>query len=264
MNNMKCDTVKDLLPLYIDNICSESSRKSIEEHFTQCSKCHDIYKMMTLEENQMDVQMENFMEAQPFKKLKKKQKNKTRILLLSLLGCLAVCLLLLFKNFSESHNQLSFEAETTDFHEVLQKINEELNKKWGVEEKAILELSGSAGLVFAPATGMDFHLYAEGKQFDVSCTCYGGSKTMMVYINRRNTEKKGYGIVWKELLEILDEVETKENLEEQNYILLIQPEDVNPEETVLAFYKCNPEEKNISNLTVMQYSIPVISIEMSE
>ena len=37
MNN--CDMIKDLLPLYADDVCSEESRKAVEEHINACSDC---------------------------------------------------------------------------------------------------------------------------------------------------------------------------------------------------------------------------------
>ena len=36
---LSCDIVRDLLPLYVDNICSEDSRKEIEEHMKTCGAC---------------------------------------------------------------------------------------------------------------------------------------------------------------------------------------------------------------------------------
>ncbi len=38
MNN-QCELVQDLLPLYIDNICSETSRKIVDDHLSGCSEC---------------------------------------------------------------------------------------------------------------------------------------------------------------------------------------------------------------------------------
>ena len=36
---MSCNIIRDLLPLYIDDVCSEESRKMIEEHLKECSEC---------------------------------------------------------------------------------------------------------------------------------------------------------------------------------------------------------------------------------
>ncbi len=35
----KCNIVKDLLPLYADNICSEDSREMVAEHLSSCKEC---------------------------------------------------------------------------------------------------------------------------------------------------------------------------------------------------------------------------------
>jgi len=35
-----CNIIKDLLPLYIDNVCSEDSKKLIENHLKDCNECN--------------------------------------------------------------------------------------------------------------------------------------------------------------------------------------------------------------------------------
>lgn len=35
----KCDMIKDLLPLYADDVCSEESRRAVEEHIKDCPDC---------------------------------------------------------------------------------------------------------------------------------------------------------------------------------------------------------------------------------
>lgn len=34
-----CEMIKDLLPLYTDDVCSEESRKAVEEHIKECPEC---------------------------------------------------------------------------------------------------------------------------------------------------------------------------------------------------------------------------------
>ena len=34
-----CDMIKDLLPLYADDVCSDESRKAVEEHINSCPDC---------------------------------------------------------------------------------------------------------------------------------------------------------------------------------------------------------------------------------
>lgn len=39
---MHCDIVRDLLPLYHDGVCSEKSRRAVEEHLTGCAACRQV------------------------------------------------------------------------------------------------------------------------------------------------------------------------------------------------------------------------------
>lgn len=43
---ISCDIIKDLLPLYHDNVCSTDSRKLIEEHLENCEECKSELKNM--------------------------------------------------------------------------------------------------------------------------------------------------------------------------------------------------------------------------
>ena len=53
----ECDMVRDLLPLYQDSVCSEASRKIVEEHLQECSTCQQMaerIKDATLEQQLID------------------------------------------------------------------------------------------------------------------------------------------------------------------------------------------------------------------
>lgn len=41
-----CDMIQDLLPLYLDGVCSEESKKAIETHLSECSECKEFYTVM--------------------------------------------------------------------------------------------------------------------------------------------------------------------------------------------------------------------------
>ncbi len=44
---MDCNVIRDLIPLYIDECCSEESKKAVEEHLEKCADCkrtHDEMK----------------------------------------------------------------------------------------------------------------------------------------------------------------------------------------------------------------------------
>lgn len=41
-----CEVVQDLLPLYVDGACSESSLEMIKEHLESCPECREIYQQL--------------------------------------------------------------------------------------------------------------------------------------------------------------------------------------------------------------------------
>ena len=57
---LACEIVKDMLPLYVDGMVSDVSKKSIEEHLEHCAACNEIYHNMTfdleIEEQSSEVQ----------------------------------------------------------------------------------------------------------------------------------------------------------------------------------------------------------------
>lgn len=42
-----CGIIKDLLPLYIDDVCNEESRLAVEAHLAECETCRKCYEVMT-------------------------------------------------------------------------------------------------------------------------------------------------------------------------------------------------------------------------
>ncbi len=72
MNN-ECDIVRDLLPLYLDNVCSDTSRKFVENHLKACKKCNAEFKIMS-EVQKEDNKKE---EKNAFKNFSKSMKKKT-------------------------------------------------------------------------------------------------------------------------------------------------------------------------------------------
>ena len=39
---LSCDVIQDLLPLYHDGVCSEESKRIVEEHIETCANCKDV------------------------------------------------------------------------------------------------------------------------------------------------------------------------------------------------------------------------------
>lgn len=44
---MKCNVIADLLPLYVDECCSEESSKLVREHLETCEACRRVYSAMS-------------------------------------------------------------------------------------------------------------------------------------------------------------------------------------------------------------------------
>lgn len=47
MNTRQCEVIQDLLPLYIDKICSDESRHMVSEHLESCDACRRLYENMS-------------------------------------------------------------------------------------------------------------------------------------------------------------------------------------------------------------------------
>lgn len=73
-----CDVIKDMLPLYVDGVVSETSRKMIEEHLSGCEECRAYCR--SLQGNDVDdVVIKSMDEAASLKRIKR-QLLKKRIM----------------------------------------------------------------------------------------------------------------------------------------------------------------------------------------
>ena len=43
---MKCKIICDLLPMYIDEVCSDETKELVEEHLKACPECRREYEQM--------------------------------------------------------------------------------------------------------------------------------------------------------------------------------------------------------------------------
>lgn len=58
MSTKLCEVIQDLLPLYIDNICSNESRRMVSEHLENCDECQKLYKNMNQAVKQDSIELE--------------------------------------------------------------------------------------------------------------------------------------------------------------------------------------------------------------
>lgn len=66
---MKCNIVKDLLPLYCDKLTSQDSNEEIEKHLHECEECNAVYESMNKKEENIEVPEKD---VKPLKKVKKR------------------------------------------------------------------------------------------------------------------------------------------------------------------------------------------------
>ncbi|MCR1897486.1 zf-HC2 domain-containing protein [Irregularibacter muris] len=69
-----CEIIKDLLPLYHDEVCSNDSKTMIEEHLKDCDSCKAELQAMD-EEFLINNKDQNLKEAEAVKKLSRKWKK---------------------------------------------------------------------------------------------------------------------------------------------------------------------------------------------
>lgn len=110
----ECNLIRDLLPLYYDEVCSTESRNAVEEHLGECEDCRQYYEQVKSAEVVENVVYDDEKEkkkAKFFKALKKKVIFVIFTVMwrsLLLLGYLGVCGLFIY-SMSHCINQFLYE-----------------------------------------------------------------------------------------------------------------------------------------------------------
>lgn len=78
MNRIHCDIVKDLLPLYVEDVCSEKSKIEIEKHLEECEECRCYYEILKEENPKVEKGWvsNNLLEGKFIQGIEKKIKKK--------------------------------------------------------------------------------------------------------------------------------------------------------------------------------------------
>lgn len=69
---MNCQIIRDLLPLYCDDVCSPESRRAVEEHLTGCAECRGLCREIEREEKVLPFPSDGKEEARVLKTVKKR------------------------------------------------------------------------------------------------------------------------------------------------------------------------------------------------
>lgn len=87
MAKITCEVVKDLLPLYVDDVLSSDSRALVEEHLKTCSECANLCNNLKSDDSFALTKNENDKAA--IKKIKKKIQTKRIVTALVSALCIA-------------------------------------------------------------------------------------------------------------------------------------------------------------------------------
>lgn len=106
-----CGLIRDLLPLYLDDVCSAESRQAVETHLRECPSCNAYYQAMRdPEEPGVDTADQELQKAASFRAVKKRLFRKQ---LLAVFGALTALLLLLSVGISV----LKQAVDVVEYHE---------------------------------------------------------------------------------------------------------------------------------------------------
>lgn len=72
MQNQSCNIISDLMPLYVDGVCTKETCEFIEEHISQCETCKNVFENMKTDLTIMNIEEENIEESKVIKGVKKR------------------------------------------------------------------------------------------------------------------------------------------------------------------------------------------------
>ena len=77
MKFLPCELIQDILPLYHDGVCSETTRKLVESHLETCDKCQAQLQSLTAELEMPKLAADD---VKPLKSIKRRWRIKTWVL----------------------------------------------------------------------------------------------------------------------------------------------------------------------------------------
>lgn len=132
MSKISCEMIRDLFPSYIDGLTSEASNRAVEEHVANCEECRKLLSSMKSGE-------EAFAPEEPEKKeidyLKKNRRRTVMIVLFSILGVLALGVLVVALRFFVIGDKM-------DFFPIVEVKGKTVNVKYGVAMDSATAIGG--------------------------------------------------------------------------------------------------------------------------
>lgn len=92
----QCEIVQDLLPLYVDGACSESSAAMVKDHLANCPQCKDLYEKLCSDSGEEILKAEmDTVVAKHERQVKRKRllTITTSVVITSVIALIVICLL---------------------------------------------------------------------------------------------------------------------------------------------------------------------------
>lgn len=139
---MDCDVIKDLLPLYAEDMVSDKSRELIGTHFEECEECRKVYEEMTAPEPNTEFSKEP---AESFQKYVKKSKRRLvlRVALITAAVVAAVFIarliaiggLMAFLMLDSALAPIKVDTDVNHYSQYMgENAKSEYRNKWGLDE----------------------------------------------------------------------------------------------------------------------------------
>lgn len=146
-----CNLIKDLLPLYHDEVCSEESKQAVEEHFEECQDCQEYYKKLNesdiVELASFDEEMEE-KKVESLKKVKKKLRKRDILFgIVAIFGAIIMALFwfsggpvfilsLILLGIGSATAPIEVYTDVENYHLYMkgEQALEEFQSKWGMDE----------------------------------------------------------------------------------------------------------------------------------
>lgn len=195
---IKCNIIKDLLPLYVEQLVSEESKVDIEEHLQECDQCRKIYQEMNTPQQHIQYSREP---AESFRRYVKKKKTSWGVKV----AAITAAILFLIVRVLSIGGLVAFFAVNNDKWAQIYEDTDVSHYSWYMGENAKEN--------YAVKWGMDESIFPKEITSDMQVTDY-----KMVYYDPWDAQYLSYLVVEYGEEEYQAEVERLKSYESKKYI----------------------------------------------
>ena len=126
--NYPCEIIRDLLPLYIEEVCNIETKQAVEKHLAECKKCREYYEAMKSTDGFVENKSDNSEDikiASGLKNIKNTINKKIRNIVLCAVATVIIVIVgfnLLFNVALKtiSHDDISISADVYSLAELVE------------------------------------------------------------------------------------------------------------------------------------------------